>query len=133
MTPDAEMAVERCLHTLELIRDLNPPHWIIENPVGLMRKMHWVQWIPRFTVTYCQYGDSRMKPTDLFGYPPRSWWPKRCENGDTCHDPSPRGSNTGTQALSRIDRAKIPYALTMELHQAIVAGHGERHITLLDF
>lgn len=41
-------------HVLELIRDLEPRYWFIENPRGAMRKMTWMQGLPRYTVTYCQ-------------------------------------------------------------------------------
>ena len=41
-------------------------YWIIENPRGKLRKLEIVKDLPRTTVTYCQYGDIRMKPTDLW-------------------------------------------------------------------
>ena len=44
-------------NVLRLIRELNPKYYFIENPRGGMRKMSWMQNIPRYTVTYCQYGD----------------------------------------------------------------------------
>lgn len=53
-------------HVLDLIKELNPTYYFIENPRGAMRKMKWMQKIPRYTVTYCQYGERRMKPTDIW-------------------------------------------------------------------
>lgn len=53
-------------HCLDLIRELKPTYYFIENPRGGMRKMTWMQGIPRYTVTYCKYGDNRMKPTDIW-------------------------------------------------------------------
>lgn len=53
-------------HVLDLIRDLQPAFYFIENPRGGMRVMSWMQGLPRYTVTYCQYGDTRMKPTDIW-------------------------------------------------------------------
>lgn len=44
-------------HVLELIKELNPKFWFIENPRGGMRKMSWMQGLPRYTVTYCQYNN----------------------------------------------------------------------------
>lgn len=38
-------------HVLELIRELRPTYWFIENPRGGMRKMTWMQGLPRYTVT----------------------------------------------------------------------------------
>lgn len=53
-------------HVLQLIKELRPRFYFIENPRGGMRKMTWMQGLPRYTVTYCQYGDTRMKPTDIW-------------------------------------------------------------------
>ncbi len=53
-------------HVINLIRELNPTYYFIENPRGGMRKMDFMRELPRYTVTYCQYGDTRMKPTDLW-------------------------------------------------------------------
>lgn len=52
-------------HVLQLIKELRPRFYFIENPRGGMGKMTWMQGLPRYTVTYCQYGDTRMKPTDI--------------------------------------------------------------------
>ena len=52
--------------TLEIIDYLGPAYWIMENPRGLLRKFNVVEHLPRETATYCQYGDDRMKPTDLW-------------------------------------------------------------------
>lgn len=76
-------------HVLKLISELQPTFWFIENPRGGMRKMDFMKGLPRYTLTYCQYGDMRMKPTDIFtNHPaPRLLWPvsssgamKRCWN-----------------------------------------------------
>lgn len=96
-------------HVLDLIRELKPKYWFIENPRGGMRKMTWMQGLPRYTVTYCQYGDTRMKPTDIWTNHPDPKFKTPCHNGDPCHEPAPRGSNTGTQGLKgSIDRSRIP-------------------------
>ena len=96
-------------HCLELIKELNPTYWFIENPVGGMRKMAWMQGLPRYTVTYCRYGDKRMKPTDLWTNHPNPRFLPPCHNGDPCHEPAPRGSRTGTQGLKNaMERSRIP-------------------------
>ena len=96
-------------HVLDLIRELKPKYWFIENPRGGMRKMMWMQGLPRYTVTYCQYGDTRMKPTDIWTNHPNPKFKPPCHNGDPCHEPAPRGSKTGTQGLKgSIDRSRIP-------------------------
>lgn len=96
-------------HVLELIKELNPTFFFIENPRGAMRKMEWMQEIPRYTVTYCQYGDTRMKPTDIWTNHPDPQFKPPCKNGDPCHMRAPRGSRTGTQGLKGAkERARIP-------------------------
>lgn len=99
-------------HVLDLIRELEPRFWFIENPRGGMRKMAWMQGLPRYTVTYCQYGDTRMKPTDIWTNHPNPRFRPACKNGDPCHEKAPRGSRTGTQALKGSkERSVIPHAL----------------------
>ena len=39
-------------HLISLIQELNPKYYFIENPVGGLRKMDFMQGIPRYTVTY---------------------------------------------------------------------------------
>ncbi|MBC1548256.1 DNA cytosine methyltransferase, partial [Listeria sp. FSL L7-1435] len=81
----------------------------IENPRGGLRKMNFMQGIARYTVTYCQYGDNRMKPTDIWTNHPEPLFKQMCKNGDTCHVSAPRGSSTGTQGIkNKVDRSKIP-------------------------
>lgn len=99
-------------HVLELIRELSPKYWFIENPRGGMRKMTWMQDFPRYTITYCQYGDNRMKPTDIWTNHPNPKFLPPCKNGDKCHEPAPRGSKTGTQGLKgSVKRSIIPSRL----------------------
>lgn len=97
------------VHVLDLIEKLQPAFWFIENPRGGMRKMSWMQDLPRYTVTYCQYGERRMKPTDLWTNHPAPDFKPPCKNGDPCHDAAPRGAKTGTQKLKNsVEKAKIP-------------------------
>lgn len=99
-------------HVLNLICELNPKFYFIENPRGGMRKMSWMYGIPRYTVTYCQYGDTRMKPTDIWTNHPNPNFKPMCKNGDSCHVSAPRGSNTGTQGLrGSKERSIIPAKL----------------------
>lgn len=99
-------------HVLALIAELNPKLWFIENPMGGMRKMSWMQGLPRYTVTYCQYGDFRQKPTDIWTNHPNPKFKPPCKRGDPCHEPAPRGSKTGTQKLGNsIAKGVIPEEL----------------------
>lgn len=99
-------------HVLELIRELNPTYYFIENPRGGLRKMEFMQGLTRYTVTYCQYGDTRMKPTDIWTNHPNPEFKPRCKNGDPCHVRAPRGARTGTQGLKgSVKRSVIPKKL----------------------
>lgn len=99
-------------HVLDLIQELKPKYYFIENPRGGMRKMDFMKGLYRYTVTYCQYGDKRMKPTDIWTNHPNPQFKPMCKNGDSCHEPAPRGSHTGTQGLKDSkERSVIPEAL----------------------
>lgn len=125
-TQDAVMGLQILNKTITIIKHyltLNPNLiWHIENPRGMMRKIGvWdnIQHI-RHTVTYCQYGDTRMKPTDIWTNNAK-WQPKApCKNGSPCHISAPRGSRTGTQGLKgSYERSKLPEALCTEIINSI--------------
>lgn len=113
--PKSEMAL-KCIamvkKTIELIEYFKPKYFYIENPRGMLRKMDFMKDFTRHTVTYCQYGDTRMKPTDIWTNN-KNWKPKQmCRNGAPCHEASPRGSRNGTLALKNAyERSKIPEML----------------------
>ena len=99
-------------NVMKLIAELKPKYFFIENPRGGFRKMDFIQGVPRYTITYCQYGDKRMKPTDIFTNHPDPQFKPPCKNGAPCHEAAPRGSKTGTQGLAnKIERARIPEEL----------------------
>lgn len=99
-------------HVVDLIKELKPKYYFIENPVGCLRKMEFMQELPRYTVTYCQYGERRQKPTDIWTNHPNPKFKEPCKRGAPCHDAAPRGSKTGTQALKNsVEKAKIPVML----------------------
>lgn len=99
-------------HVIQLIQELKPKYWFVENPRGGLRKMNFMRGLPRYTVTYCQYGDTRMKPTDIWTNHPDPQFKPPCHYGDPCHVPAPRGSATGTQGLQNsVEKARIPVLL----------------------
>ena len=103
-------------HVLNLIRELNPKFYFIENPRGGLRKMDFMKNLPRYTVTYCQYGDKRMKPTDIWTNHPNPRFKPMCKNGASCHEKAPRGSRTGTQGLKGSkERSIIPQKLCQHI------------------
>ena len=92
--------------------------FFIENPRARARWFLPVEY--RKTVWYCQYGDKRAKPTDIWTN--LEWTPKTCHNGNKeCHhEPAPRGSKTGTQGLKgNKERSVIPPALFKEIFSII--------------
>lgn len=115
-TESAKVGLNLVWHTIRIINELKPTWWFIENPRGMLRKMLIMNGRIRNTVTYCQYGDTRMKPTDIWTN--ADWWhPKPpCKNGDQCHERAPRGSRTGTQGIvGSIGRGEIPPELFEEM------------------
>lgn len=117
----ALMGTKLAMHTIALIKALQPTKgWLMENPRGMMRKMSFVEGLTRRTVTYCQYGDSRMKPTDLWGEVP-NWTPREmCKNGMPCHESAPAGSQGGTQGMKNAKvRSMVPYELGKEIMESL--------------
>jgi len=121
-TDSARLAMALALRTIEVIEQVKPRYWFIENPRGMLRKMPFMESFlaatggVRHTVTYCQYGDTRQKPTDIWTNCLR-WRPKPCCcRGAGCHEAAPRGSRTGTQGIvGAKDRGRIPAALFEEI------------------
>lgn len=126
----SDRLLENTVSLIKHFQNLNPGiRFFIENPVGMMRKMPIMKQFDRATVTYCKYGDPRMKPTDIWtnhlaglfnlnGWQPRSM----CWNGNKkCHhEAAPRGSKTGTQGLKNdYERSKIPAALIREIINSV--------------
>lgn len=134
-TKEAEVGVaivKKTIEIIEIYKKINPNLiWYIENPRGKLRKLPFTtlsmaKGIDRATVTYCSYGDKRMKPTDIWTNnlnsllnPWATWKPKAlCFNGnDKCHhNPAPRGASSGTQGIKgNYERSKIPVELCEEI------------------
>jgi hypothetical protein len=128
-TKEAVLGIKIVEKTLEIIKyylSVNPDlKYYIENPRGKLRKLDVIKGIPKTTICYCQYGEDRMKPTDIWSnnlndlfY--KEGWASRpmCFNGNiNCHhQPAPRGSQTGTQGLKgNYERSKVPYELCKEI------------------
>jgi hypothetical protein len=119
----AKLGLKLVEKTLEIINHFQPTYWFIENPRGVLRKMEMMKKLKRNTVTYCQYGDERMKPTDIWTNSD-VWVPRpMCKNGDPCHVAAPRGSKTGTQGRSNAyERSKIPNDLCEEILISCLKG-----------
>lgn len=101
--------------------------FFIENPRGILRHMDFMKGLDRHTVWYCQYGDDRAKPTDIWTNS-KNWKPRKMcknykydKNGNIidkhCHHESARrGAKTGTQGRKNsYFRSKIPNELCIEI------------------
>ena len=127
---ESALGMAYVLKTLKLIEEIKPKYWFIENPRGVLRKMDFMNKeelnkrfgyeIFRRTITYCRYGDSRMKPTDIWTNF-KDWKPREmCKNGNPDHISAPRGSKTGTQGLKgNMERSIIPPQLFYEIFEQI--------------
>ena len=127
---DKTPKTEKCVNalkvlekTIDIILEMGCTAFI-ENPRCVTRKQDAITLLEsngfvRHTITYCQYGDTRMKPTDIWTNNPH-WKPKpMCKNGDPCHERAPRGSSTGTQGIKgAIERSRIPRELCEEIYQS---------------
>ena len=112
-------------NTLRIVKHFDCIYYI-ENPRGYLRKMDFMKGIPRETIWYCKYGDTRAKPTDIWSnnicnpmFNPNGWKPRpMCWNGNkSCHhEEAPRGSRTGTQGLkNNYERSKQPNELCEDI------------------
>ena len=124
-TDKALLGIELVKKTMSLIEELEPTYWFIENPRGMLRTRAFISdWVKehggvRNTVTYCQYGDTRMKPTDIWTNL-KSWKPRdMCKKGMPCHEASPRGTYGGVSGQkSSYERSRIPQELCTDIIQA---------------
>jgi hypothetical protein len=120
-TETAKLGIELVRKTLEIINHFQPTYWFMENPRGVLRKLDVVKGLKKNSVTYCQYGDERMKPTDIWTN--SDVWTSKpmCKNGDPCHVAAPRGSRTGTQGRANAyERSKIPADLCLEILKSCI-------------
>jgi hypothetical protein len=128
-TDSARLAMEIAQKTLFLIKKVRPKYWFIENPRGMLRKMPWMEKFledmggVRHTISYCQYGDTRQKPTDIWTNA-LFWKPRAiCKPGAPCHEPAPRGSRTGTQGIKgEANRSAIPAGVFEEIFKHYERG-----------
>ena len=125
-TERAKEAIELVKHTVQIIIEMDLKFFVVENPRGVLRKLGLIpeDW-DHATVWYCQYGDERAKPTDLWGRFPPSFVPRPpCYNGaslkgDCHHAHAPRGAKTGTQGRgTAAERSWIPRELADDWAEA---------------
>ena len=136
-TPYAEQCDRIDAHVVDLIRGLarlkeeegGSLAYFVENPRGGMRRAPFIADLPgavRYTVTFCQYGESRMKPTDIWSNVADAGFRPPCKAGAPCHERAPRGSRAGTQGIKgSLARAHLPEQLcghVVDICEARFAG-----------
>lgn len=115
-TPEAERGLLLAQHLFNLVHFwllARRRAYVIENPRGVMRK---VLVHPQATTWYCQYGESRAKPTDIWTNLPMEFRGCRNNNPACGHERAPRGAKTGTQGIKGYaNRSLIPRQLALEV------------------
>jgi len=112
ISDEAKEALKLVEHTLHLIYWARPKFWFLENPTGMLRT---IIGNPPVQVYFAQYGENRLKPTDIWGRHPKGFKDMQIRDRSLLeYEKAPRGSKTGTQGLKNsADRAKIPYGLSL--------------------
>tara|TARA_R100000458_G_scaffold16764_1_gene14417 strand:+ start:1482 stop:2225 length:744 start_codon:yes stop_codon:yes gene_type:complete len=131
----SELALKLLERTIEIIATTKPRYFFIENPVGMCRKVinpifekyGLLDQVIHNTISYCKYGDLRMKPTDIWTNSNR-WIPRpKCKryrfdkNGQIIdkhchHEVARRGSKTGTQGETDYrEKSRIPRELFIDI------------------
>lgn len=115
--PEGGYYLELIYRILAIIKELKPRYWFIENPVSLLRNLPVLWGYPRATITYCQYGENRRKPTDIWNNC-AAWLPRPpCKPGSPCHERVPHETHSSgvmRQSNSR-ERSKLPLELCEEI------------------
>lgn len=111
-------SIELIKHTLNLIYDARPKYWLMENPMGMLRT---IIGNPPLTIYFAQFGENRLKPTDIWGRLPKRLKEQIVTDRSLLdYEKAPRGSKLGTQGIkSREERARIPYAFSFKICELI--------------
>ena len=127
---DLEAGDRLVRRTLEIIAQLQPRWWAIENPqTGLLKTRPFMQHLPFCDVCYCTYGFRYRKATRIWTNLP--WQPRpMCRKGSRCEafadgrhpELAQRGSSGGRSSATHTQRQlySMPPALCQEL--ALVAS-----------
>lgn len=119
---DKKLSIELVQKTIEIIKYFSPKFFIIENPVGKMRR-HFPEILNyRYkTVSYCMYGFPIRKNTDIWTN--LNFIPKRCIHKK--HEFGIRQQKFGIKrynphnSYSKRENGRIPPILTDEIYQLI--------------
>tara|TARA_Y100001963_G_C6637018_1_gene379073 strand:+ start:56 stop:703 length:648 start_codon:yes stop_codon:yes gene_type:complete len=130
ISDSARLGISIVTKTIEIIKELNPIYWYIENPRGKLRSLDMMIGLPRTTIWYCKYGLDIAKPTDIWSnniYNPmfnsNGWKPREeCFNGNLdCHHQKTyrKDKHRGSKGLAGLGspykRAILPIELCKEI------------------
>ena len=106
----ARSAVKMIEKTIQLIFDLNPDFYYIENPRGLLNHLPVMKQIPfKTTVYYMDYGHCFMKPTDIWHNNPV--WISKIPK----HKYSYNSDFNMYNSCSKTNRSVVPKSLILEI------------------
>jgi hypothetical protein len=113
-TQAADDALQLVQHIYDLIQEIQPRYWAMENPLAMLRKV----WKPPALSTYFAswaggHIDFRRpkKATDMWGvFPENMLWPE-----PRAWEIAPRGTARGTQGMPFDERGIIPWGLSFTL------------------
>lgn len=111
---DGVLVLEKCI---QVIKEIDPTYWFIENPVGKMGLNPLMKDLPKYRVTYCQYGDTKMKPTDIWTNHPNPEFRPPCKKGSTCHLPSKKGMQSPIVRNSLHQKKQLPLELVKDIYR----------------
>ncbi len=147
--PEVQESVNLVNHALALIEAKAPRYWVLENPVGLLRKL---LGLPAVTTYWAAWGMPYLKPTDLWGILPALEWPtpRKWEDMGKTHGKHLGVQENDSQVTQRIMswypknesfaaiaprapalRALIPYRFSEAL--CLAAEHGGGQIPLTQY
>ena len=119
----ANESIEMVRKSIEIFSWFPEATFFMENPQGMLQRHPVINQFIRYSlpvtrhlVTYCQYGDTVMKPTQIWTNSIK-WKPKKaCSAGDPCHISSPMGTMKGSRSKKdSFERSKIPVSLCKEI------------------
>ena len=108
-------------------------YYFVENPKGRMRHMHFVQGRPRYTVTYCSYGNKGnangyeevfvKKTTDIWTNHPNPRFLPQCKGATQWHK---HGDWNYAHKRNYLSRGSMPQMLTDHIADLVMPGpcHG---------
>lgn len=115
LSNEAKEAAKIVDKTVDLIEEVDPEFYFIENPVGhLKRYMATFHDMEPVTIDQCAYGREFLKPTHLFGRFPDGFEPERCSHPNDYNHPS-----LVDETSEAAERSELPVGLSKAIKQAV--------------